>query len=593
MRSIRLSLTVYFLALLAVALGAASVLVYRTAHKTLLDKQRSTEALVRAQYDERCRAEADRFDKNLLAQAQTLAKLAQLRFDPQGTLRYRRLHLLGLLGMPSSPAGPAAVWLWAAQSRETPVSFELYRRRFAEIRLDEGDLPHHADGEAADYFQIDSTLGNSYRSQSLGRRSFPIDPAAVAPDEVVFWTVRDAVLEPDVPVRLVILKVSPTRSEWGPPQERRDRPEGRHGRGPRPPYPPPLVLVVQCAGESHRLDSALAGFAARRDGEVAELRAETDASLSSLQNFLLGLSLALFLAAVGGCLGLVRLGLAPLRRLSDAVSRVSARDFRLPFHDPRLPSELRPIVARLTDTLGQLKRAFAREKQATADISHELRTPLAALLTTTEIALRKGRSADEYRELLEDCRHSAQQINRAVERLLALARLDAGADTLRPRPVDVAELAGQCSALVRPLAEARGLHLSVKADGDPVVVTDPDKLREVLTNLLHNAIQYNRPGGAVEVSLARSGTGLDLAVRDTGIGIAPEAKPHLFERFWRADPSRGADGLHAGLGLAIVKGYVELMGGTVAVDSTPDSGSTFHVGLPPRPPAVREPAAAP
>src|SRR4051794_15476342 len=106
MRSIRLSLTVYFLALLAVALGAASVLVYSTAHKTLLDKQRSTEELLKAQYDERCRVEGEGFDANLLAQAKTLAKLAQVRFDPHGTVRYQRLHLLGLLGMPASPAGP-------------------------------------------------------------------------------------------------------------------------------------------------------------------------------------------------------------------------------------------------------------------------------------------------------------------------------------------------------------------------------------------------------------------------------------------------------------------------------------------------------
>ena len=99
----------------------------------------------------------------------------------------------------------------------------------------------------------------------------------------------------------------------------------------------------------------------------------------------------------------------------------------------RLPGELKPIARRMTDTLEMLKRAFAREKQATADISHELRTPLAALLTTTEIALRKPRTAEEYREMLRDCRLSAQQMTQAVERLLALARLDAGVDRLRPQ----------------------------------------------------------------------------------------------------------------------------------------------------------------
>jgi heavy metal sensor kinase len=282
---------------------------------------------------------------------------------------------------------------------------------------------------------------------------------------------------------------------------------------------------------------------------------------------------------LGSC-WLVWRGLSPLRRLSDAVSRVSEKDFRLPFHEPRLPAELRPIVERLSQTLAMLKRAFAREKQAAADISHELRTPLAALLTTTEVALRKPRSPQEYRDVLEDCRASGQQMSRLVERLLTLARLDAGVDTMRPQPVDVAGLAEQCVALVRPLAEARGLSVCYQGTGPVQLSADPDKLREVLTNLLHNAIQYNRPSGRVEVSVGRHNGTLDLEVRDTGVGIAPEARKHIFERFYRADSSRTGDGMNAGLGLAIVKGYVDLMGGKITVESTEGEGSSFRVQLP-------------
>jgi signal transduction histidine kinase len=238
-----------------------------------------------------------------------------------------------------------------------------------------------------------------------------------------------------------------------------------------------------------------------------------------------------------------------------------------------------------------LKRAFAREKQAAADISHELRTPLAALLTTIDVGLRKPRSPEEYREILEDCRTSGKQMGQLVERLLALARLDAGVDTLRPRPVEVASLAEQCAALVRPLAEAHGVSLSVHVNGAAELNTDPDKLREVLNNLLHNAIQYNRPQGTIDLSVERSNGELHLEVRDTGIGIKPEAREHIFERFYRADPSRHSDGLNAGLGLAIVKGYVDLMGGTIAVESSPGEGSTFQVRLPIRSLPVRSEAA--
>jgi signal transduction histidine kinase len=337
-----------------------------------------------------------------------------------------------------------------------------------------------------------------------------------------------------------------------------------------------------------------------RDKALAATEAETSASLATLRNYLLLISTVTFAAAVLGCFALVWLGLAPLRRLSDAVGRISPKDFRLPLDARRLPAELQPIVRRLADTLVMLQRAFAREKQATADISHELRTPLAALLTTTEIALRKPRSAEQYQELLQDCRHSAQQMNQAVERLLTLARLDAGVDTLRPQAVDVAALAEQCASVVRPLAEARGLRLEVhnkcappdrRADAaageagknGSQVTTDPDKLREVLTNLLHNAIQYNRPEGAIDLTVARENGHLNVEVRDTGIGIAPEARERIFERFYRADTSRGEDGLHTGLGLSIVKEYLNLMGGTIAVDSAPGQGSTFRLRLPVQP----------
>src|SRR5262249_47557282 len=149
-----------------------------------------------------------------------------------------------------------------------------------------------------------------------------------------------------------------------------------------------------------------------------------------------------------------------------------------------------------------------------------------------------------------------------------------------PREFDVATLTEQCTTLMRPLADARGLALEVKRNGPIPIVSDPDKLREVLTNLLHNAIEYNRPDGKVEVSVAQQNGHLEVEVRDTGIGIAPEARGHIFERFYRADPSRRAEGLHAGLGLAIVKGYVDLMGGTISVDSSVGQGSVFRLQLP-------------
>jgi heavy metal sensor kinase len=282
---------------------------------------------------------------------------------------------------------------------------------------------------------------------------------------------------------------------------------------------------------------------------------------------------------LGGCF-LVWLGLAPLSRLSDAVSKVSEKDFQLRVNEKNLPPELRPIAGRLTQTLGLLQRAFDREKQAAADISHELRTPLAAMMTTLDVVLKKPRSAEEYREVLEECRTAGTQMTQLVERMLALARLDAGADHLRAREVEVGKLAEQCAALVRPLAEARGVDLKVEHHGQTGIKADPDKLREVLTNLLHNAIEYNKPNGKIEVEVHRKNGCLQMRVSDTGVGIPPEAREHIFERFYRADSSRHAEGLHAGIGLALVKGYVDLMGGKITVLSEVGVGSTFEIELP-------------
>jgi heavy metal sensor kinase len=361
---------------------------------------------------------------------------------------------------------------------------------------------------------------------------------------------------------------------WPPPPPLPQPDEARPNDRNKPP------VYLQFGIDTADRDKAIANLRDNLTSNIESLRDDLDEARAQLRSRLLLIGFGSFAALVVGGFFLVRLSLSPLNRLSDAVSQVSEKDFRLPIDEANLPRELKPIAGRLAQTLEQLKRAFGREKQAAADISHELRTPVAALLTRLDITLRKQRSAEEYREVLQDCRDSGQQIHHLVERLLALARLDAGADLLRPRDVDVNGLVDQCAALVRPLAEARGLHLNVHHNGPAVLHADPDKLREVLTNLLHNAIEYNKPDGTIEVKVERDNGHVAMQVSDTGIGIAPEARRHIFERFFRADPSRQADTPHAGLGLAIVKGYVDLMGGAIDVDSTVGGGSTFRVKLP-------------
>lgn len=610
MRSIRLSLVVYFLGLLAVALAVTGVVVYGTMQAALRARQAAMANLLEAKFQNGKRAEYARLDDALLAQARGLARRTQVQTYPT-RLWHREYHVFGAITAQATPNGFALLPLWLAQAVHGPVSFDLFRRNLAQLKLPESDLLFPVEESTGHYYQIDSNYwSRPLRAETLGKRQFP-DLHGFAAEALVHWELDDYPLDPGKVVRRVRLKVASARRVvvWpkppNPPSPRTPPPKPPTNGGGRPPGPPPgpppgswgrrfeyppLALYVQCAADTARRDEAVAALRADRDGELAALADETAATLVRQRNRLLAVSAGTFTAVVLGTLWLVWLGLLPLRRLGDAVSAVSPRDFRLPFDDRRLPAELRPIVERLTGTLKLLERAFAREKQATADLSHELRTPLAALLTTIDLALRKPRTPEQYREMLADCRASATQVNEIVERLLTLARLDAGVDRLRPQPVQVDELVDQCATVVRPLAEARGLALTVTHHVDPPeaaqLTTDPDKFREVLNNLLHNAIEYNRPSGRIDLTLGRHNGRLQVEVRDTGIGIPADARDRIFERFFRADPSRNGDGLHAGLGLAIVKEYVELMGGRISVESEEGRGSTFRLELPRQTPAA-------
>jgi signal transduction histidine kinase len=341
-----------------------------------------------------------------------------------------------------------------------------------------------------------------------------------------------------------------------------------------------LRVFVHHARPYSELLDRLQDETSNKMAQIEAVQQETRTQLTELRSQLGLIGAGSFLALVIGGWVIVARGLAPIRALSDAVSQVSEKDFRLPVTAEELGQELAPIHARLTQTLDLLRQAFVREKQSVADISHELRTPIASLLATIDVSLRKTRTSDQYRITLEDCRAIARQLGQLVERIMTLAALDAGSARTTIIRTDATEVATGCAAVIRPLAEAHGLTFAVRSNGPIELDTDPDQLREVLMNLLHNAIEYNRPGGQVELAVTQDGGNAVFEVQDTGIGMPPEIRSRIFERFFRADPSRHATGVHAGLGLAIVKEYVERLKGTVTVDSRLDTGTTFRVTVP-------------
>jgi signal transduction histidine kinase len=201
------------------------------------------------------------------------------------------------------------------------------------------------------------------------------------------------------------------------------------------------------------------------------------------------------------------------------------------------------------------------------------------ILSQTQTALSRDRTSPEYREALEACQRAARRMKALTESLLELARLDAGQEPLKQERFNLLRVARDCIELVRPLAAERGIEIlcevpSVESLGDA------ERIGQVVTNLLTNAIHFNRDQGEVRLSGRTEQDAIFLTVADTGQGIPAEDIPHLFERFYRVDKSRSRVQGRSGLGLAICKAIVDAHGGSIGVSSQPGLGSTFTVRLP-------------
>jgi two-component system OmpR family sensor kinase len=233
----------------------------------------------------------------------------------------------------------------------------------------------------------------------------------------------------------------------------------------------------------------------------------------------------------------------------------------------------------LNATFARLEAAFAQQRQFTSDAAHELRTPVAVMLTQTQTTLTRERSAAEYREAVEACERAAQRMRRLIESLLELARFDAGHEQLRRIRFDLAATARDCADMIQPLAQERRVKIVTELSAT-YCEGDPERIGQVITNLLTNAVNYNQPNGEVRVTVSAQNGSAVVTLTDTGQGISAEDLPRVFERFYRADKARSHSPGSAGLGLAICKAIVEAHGGSIAVRSEPGAGATFTARLP-------------
>ncbi|MBZ0067478.1 MAG: heavy metal sensor histidine kinase [Thiobacillus sp.] len=292
----------------------------------------------------------------------------------------------------------------------------------------------------------------------------------------------------------------------------------------------------------------------------------------------LALAIALAALATAGLGWIVtRWGLSPLRQVTDMVAGISAERLAERLPATGLPAELKPLATAFNAMLARLDDSFRRLSEFSSDIAHELRTPISNLMTQTQVALSSARNKDEYKEILYSSLEEYERMAQMVGDMLYLAQTDNG--LLKPglEKVSLANVIQDLFDYFEAWAEERAISLTLT--GSATVSGDRLMLRRALSNLISNAIRHTPPGQTVQVSLAGHGDSATVSVENPGPEIPAEHLPRLFDRFYRADPSRQRKGDGAGLGLAIVKSIVDAHGGAIAVTSA-NQVTRFQLTLP-------------
>jgi signal transduction histidine kinase len=349
-------------------------------------------------------------------------------------------------------------------------------------------------------------------------------------------------------------------------------------------------LAIPPPGGSHfqRLqyadEDALEVASARlTDGTVFQVGRTTARRGALLNQYREAAGLLFGLVVVVGLVGGVMLttrSLRPLRDLTQTINGIlptGSTSERVPIRGTSDPLDaLGVLVNRMLDRIDGLMTGM---RSSLDTVAHDLRTPLTRLRGTAEMALQSSRSADEYRDALVECVEEADQVRALLDALMDLAEAETGAMRLQRDEIRVADLVQDAIDLYSELVEDKELDLTLDAPAEtPSITGDRVRLRQVIANLIDNAVKYTPRGGRVRVTIRPATTGVEISVHDSGPGIPPEDLERIWERLYRGDASRSQRGL--GIGLSLVRAIVEAHGGHAAVESVPGQGARFVVWLP-------------
>jgi signal transduction histidine kinase len=295
---------------------------------------------------------------------------------------------------------------------------------------------------------------------------------------------------------------------------------------------------------------------------------------------------SVLLLAITGCgmAWFLRRQLAPLRALAAEAARVSARQWQFtPPESARVTRELAPLTQAIEATLARLQQSFEQQERFTSDAAHELKTDVAIAKSSLQLLAMRSRSVEEYKHGLDVCLRDCLRLENTVQEMLALAGVQyasRGADSSTAEIVDLAQCARDAVTKFASLAELRGVHVSLSATDHADVQLDAKECDLLCSNLLLNALQHSSSGSDVRIEISRNDEWLQMSIEDHGEGIAPEILPHVFEPFFRGDPSRDRNSGGTGLGLSICKAVCDHAGGSIEIKSTVGSGSRVIVRMP-------------
>ncbi len=311
---------------------------------------------------------------------------------------------------------------------------------------------------------------------------------------------------------------------------------------------------------------------------MMEYDTEQGALIQSLQQNVLTITLILELVVIGFTIAFSTAFSKRFRQILTSMRIIREGDYS---HKVILGGrdELALLGDEFNDLTERLQTSENKRRQFVSDASHELKTPLASIKLLTDSILQNDMDGDTVREFVEDIGNEADRLNRMSEKLLSLSRIESQQDG-DCEIIYMAPTIQRVVRMLRGIAAQNDIAIHLQLDGDSPILILEDDLYQIAFNLVENGIKYNTPGGKLSVSLIRDGDNAVLQVSDTGVGIPPDAVTHVFERFYRVDKARSRKSGGSGLGLAIVRNMVERNEGTISVESTVGSGTTFTVSFP-------------